>query len=98
MRIDPLTGEEYDADRYYRGEHGLWHDREAEARMMDARCRYLREKRDSLNARRVARGLRKRSEKSFSRSAQRYHDYLKADSSFTFKEWLQNGLYKEYER
>ena len=42
----------------------------------------------SLNAHRVARGLRKRYPSDFRRSSSRYDEYLREDSVYDFGEWL----------
>ena len=45
-------------------------------------------KQASLNAHRVARGLRKRYPSDFRRSSSRYDEYLREDSGYDFGEWL----------
>lgn len=94
MRIDSLTGEEYDADKFYRGSDGLWHNIEAERRYMEECGRRFEEKVNVRNASRLSRGLKARSRASYRKSASRYHDFLRLDCSMTFGEYLKSREYK----
>lgn len=91
MQIDKYTGEQYDADVWYRGEGGCWVNKQTEAEWRKraevrevARC-------EKRNAARVAKGKPRRSLSSFKRSSARYARYLECDCEMTFGEWLKYG-------
>lgn len=88
IRTDEYTGEQYDADKWYRGANGCWVNKDAERAHLDAVRKRDDERRSKLNARRVARGKRRRSHSSFARSASRYAEFLREDGGETFGEWL----------
>ena len=92
MRIDPLTGEEFDADAFYRGPDGLWHNIEAERRFSEMCERRFMLKVERRNKSRVGRGLKARSAASYRKSASRYNEYLKLDCAMSFGEYLKSGL------
>lgn len=90
MRIDPYTGKEYDADRWYHGAGGIWHDREAERKHTETLRAAITARREKRNANRVARGKRRKSQAEFNRSESRYDEWLKLDSAETFGEFLKS--------
>lgn len=88
LRRDEYTGETYDADRWYRGAGGIWHDKIAERKHEEAVARRMEARRSLRNANRVARGKRPKTEKEFQRSAIRYQEYLNQECYHTFEEYL----------
>lgn len=88
MRTDEYTGVKYDADRYYRGALGIWHDKEAEKAFYERKSRRDAERRARRDANRKERGKPRRSPSSLTRSADRYGEYLRSDCGMSFKEWL----------
>lgn len=88
MRTDEYTGEQYDADKWYRGANSCWVDKEAEREHLVAVRKRKEERRSKLNAGRIARGKRRRSNSSFEMSSRRYEEYLREDGADTFGEWL----------
>lgn len=90
LKTDPLTGEKYDADVWYRA-GGLWHNIPAERECA------RREEEDFLaramrkDASRMARGKRPRGIASRRRSAARYSAFLREDMGRTFAEFLKGG-------
>jgi len=88
MRTDEYTGEQYDADKWYRGAYGCWVNKDAERAHLDAVRKRKEERRSKLNAGRIAKGKRRRSNSSFERSSRRYAEYLREDGAETFGEWL----------
>ena len=94
MQIDRYTGQLYDADKCHRDENGMWVDVEAEKRFKELQANYVSKQRDTRNANRVARGKRRKSPAEFDRSARRYDEYLREDSSLSFGEWLRGLKYR----
>lgn len=94
MQIDRYTGQLYDADKCHRDENGMWVDVEAEKRFKELKANYVLKRREKRNANRVARGKRRKSPAEFDRSARRYDEYLREDSSLSFGEWLLELKYR----
>jgi len=94
LRVDRLTGETYDADIWYRGAGGLWHNRIAEKEHAEKMRKLEEERRAKRNASRVAKGKRRRSPSSFRHSSARYDQYLREDSGLSFGEWLKDLKYR----
>ena len=90
LKTDPLTGERYDADIWYR-QGGLWHNRIAEEKLAKKQEDDFRDKVSRRNASRKAKGKRGRSVSSFRRSARRYYEFLREDGVRTFGEFLKGG-------
>ena len=88
IRTDEYTGEQYDADKWYRGAYGCWVNKDAERAHLDAVKKRAEERRSKLNAGRKAIGKRPRPPSSFARSASRYAEFLREDGGETFGEWL----------
>lgn len=88
MRIDEYTGEQYDADKWYRGANGCWVNKEEEKKFRDKCARRFSERCEKRNASRVAKGKRRKSPSSFARSANRYAEYLSDGYEMHFGEWL----------
>lgn len=95
MMIDEYTGEQYDADKWYRGANGCWVNKEAERKSREERARRFSERCDKRNASRVAKGKRRKPTSSFARSAKRYAEYLSEDCDETFGEWLKGLKFRE---
>lgn len=94
MQIDRYTGQPYDADKCHRDENGMWVDVEDEKRFKELQANYVSKRRDTRNANRVASGKRRKSPAEFDRSARRYDEYLREDSSLSFGEWLRGLKYR----
>ena len=88
MRTDEYTGEQYDADKWYRGAYGCWVNKDAERAHLDAVKKRAEKRRSKVNERRKAKGKRPRPPSSFARSASRYAEFLREDGGETFGEWL----------
>ena len=88
MRRDPYTGELYDADKWYRGADGLWHNIEAEERYAREQAELARKKFERRNAARKAKGRRSVSWRKFCRGRERYDQFLREDGGMEFGEWL----------
>ena len=95
MRIDEYTGEPYDADKWYRGANGCWVNKDAEKKFREECARRFYERCDKRNASRVAKGKRRKPPSAFSRSANRYSEYLREDCVETFGEWLKGLKFRE---
>lgn len=94
MVRDQYTGELYDADKWYRGPYACWINKEEEARWNARMAEKERLRREMVNASRMARGKRKRSDSSFVRSSKRYREWLRLDSGISFGEWLKTRSYE----
>ena len=94
MRRDRYTGELYDADEWYRGADGLWHNVEAERRFAEECARRDRERFERRNASRWAKGRRAVSWRQFCRGMERFEQFRREDGGLTFREWLQTGRWK----
>ena len=88
LRVHKYTGETYDADEWYRGAMGLWHNRKAEQAFNERYAAAVKIRREKRNANRVKRGQRRKSPSAFIRATDRFDKYLREDSSLTFREWL----------
>lgn len=94
MVRDHYTGELYDADKWYRGAMGCWVNKDAEEEWNARMAERERARREKVNAYRVAKGKRKRSDSSFIKSSQRYREWLRLDSGISFGEWLKTRSYE----